>query len=135
MRAFVTGGSGFLGKNLIRGLVQQGHSVRGLARSPAAASAVRTAGGESVEGDLGNVAAMTEGMRGCDVVFHCAALAKAWGKREEFIEANVHGTENALEASLAAGCKRLVHVSTEAVLVGGGPIRSADERRPLPKYP
>jgi len=135
MQTFVTGGSGFLGRALIQGLREKGHQVRALARSDAAVETVRAAGAEPVRGDLADVAVMRDGMAGCQWVFHSAAVAKNWGPRREFIEANVRGTENVLEASLAAGVKRLIHVSTEAVLVGGGPIRNADETRPLPQYP
>lgn len=135
MLTFITGGSGFLGRALIRGLRERGHEVRALARSDQAVETVRAAGAEPVRGDLSDVTAMREGMTGCQWVFHSAAVAKNWGPRREFIEGNVRGTENVLEASLAAGVKRLIHVSTEAVLVGGGPIRNADETRPLPKYP
>ncbi|HEY8208541.1 MAG TPA: NAD-dependent epimerase/dehydratase family protein [Myxococcaceae bacterium] len=135
MQTFVTGGSGFVGRRLIRVLREKGHEVRALARSDAAVQAVRAAGAEEVRGELSDAAAMREGMTGCQWVFHSAALAKAWGPRKDFVEANVRGTENVLEASLAAGVKRLVHISTEAVLVGSGPIVNADENRPLPKYP
>ena len=135
MQTFVTGGSGFLGRTLIRVLREKGHQVRALARSDAAMEAVRLAGADPVRGDLGQVEVMQDAMRGCEWVIHSAALAKAWGARRDFVEANVRGTENVLEASLAAGVRRLVHVSTEAVLVGGGPIVDAVETRPLPSYP
>lgn len=135
MKAFVTGGSGFVGRNLIQVLKEKGHQVRALARSADATEAVRLAGAEPCRGDLSSVEALQEGMSGCEVVFHSAAMAKSWGRREDFVEANIRGTENVLEASLAAKVRRVVHVSTEAVLVGGGPIVGADETRPLPQYP
>jgi len=134
-QAFITGGSGFLGKRLIAALVARGVRVRALARSEAAASAVRAAGADPVRGDLDDVAAMTEGMRGCDVVFHAAAYVKEYGKLAEFMKANVAGTEHALAAALAAGVKRFVHVGTEAVLADGKPIVRADETRPYPARP
>jgi nucleoside-diphosphate-sugar epimerase len=135
MRAFVTGGSGFLGRALIAALRRQGHQARGLARSDAAAESVRVAGAEVVRGDLDNQEAMRAGMSGCDVVFHAAALAKDWGDPAEFHRVNVAGTENVIAAARAAGVPRLVHVSTEAVLVNGAPLRNVDETYPRPAQP
>jgi nucleoside-diphosphate-sugar epimerase len=132
---FVTGGSGFLGKRLIAALVARDISVRALARSETAAAAVRAVGAEPVRGDLDDVGAMTEGMRGCDVVFHAAAYVKEYGQLAEFMKANVGGTEHALAAARAAGVKRFVHVGTEAVLADGKPIVRADETRPYPAEP
>lgn len=135
MRAFVTGGSGFVGRRLIPALREQGHTVRALGRSPASMDVVRQAGAEPVEGDLSSVDALKRGMEGCEVVFHSAATVKQWGPRSEFFEGNVRGTENVLEAARAVGIKRLVHVSTEAVLVDGSPLVNVDETRPLPERP
>lgn len=135
MRAFVTGGSGFVGRRLIPALREQGHTVRALGRSQASLDVVRRAGAEPVEGDLSNVDALKRGMEGCEVVFHSAATVKQWGTRAEFFEGNVRGTENVLEAARAVGIKRLVHVSTEAVLVDGSPMVNVDETRPLPERP
>ena len=130
--AFVTGGSGFLGRNLIEALRTKGIGVRAIARSDAAARTVSSLGAVAVRADLGDVAALTEAMRGCDVVFHAAAKVEVWGAPDEFERINVGGTEAILAAARAASVARLVHVSTEAVLVGGGPIHDADETRPLP---
>jgi len=135
MKAFVTGGSGFVGKALIAALRAQGHEVKALARSAEATQAVKGAGAEPVAGDLDEVAALRSGMTGCDWVFHSAAYVKDWGPRELYWKVNVQGTQNVLDAAKTAGVKRVVHISSEAVLVGGGPIVNVDETRPLPERP
>ncbi len=132
---FVTGGSGFLGRELVRELVARGGAVRGLARSTAAQEVLSGLGAEAVAGDLDDVRAMQTAMNGCELVLHAAAYAKDTGPRAEFFRANVQGTENVLAAARAAGVERLVHVSTEAVLADGHPIVQADEERPIAERP
>lgn len=134
-QAFVTGGSGFVGRELIAGLRRRGIAVKALARSDAAAAAVTEAGAVPVRGDLDDRLAMEAGMRGADVVFHAAAYVKQHGPRADFFRINVGGTENALAAARAAGVKRFVHVGTEAVLADGRPIVRADETRPRAPRP
>jgi nucleoside-diphosphate-sugar epimerase len=129
--AFVTGGSGFVGAALIRRLVEDGWSVRALARSDAADVKVRTAGAEPVRGDLDDGAAITAAARGADVAFHSAAKLGAWGPWREFRRVNVDGTRALLDACRIAGVRRVVHVGTEAALLHGQPLVAADERTPL----
>lgn len=129
--AFVTGGSGFVGRRLILRLVEEGCRVRALARSEAAAAKVREAGAEAVRGDLEDPAAMRAGAQGCEVAFHAAAFVGEWGRWELFERANVTGTRNALDACGAAGAKRFVHVGTEAALLDGEPLVQVDEGAPL----
>jgi nucleoside-diphosphate-sugar epimerase len=131
MRAFVTGGSGFIGGRLIRRLRADGWEVRGLARSDAAAAKLEGLGAEAVRGDLDDVAAMRAGAHGCDVFFHAAATLGEWGRREDFERGNVQGTRNALGAAREAGVGRFVHVGTEAALLAGQPLVGADETVPL----
>jgi nucleoside-diphosphate-sugar epimerase len=135
LRAFVTGGSGFVGRNLIETLTAHGCQVRALARTDTAADTVRRLGAEVVSGDLSNVDAMRRGMADCQVVFHSAAHLGDWGNYEEFYRGNVTGTENVLKAALLARVPKFVHVGTEAVLVGGAPIVNVDETRPVPEEP
>ena len=135
MKVFVSGGSGFVGRNLITALVARGDAVVALARSDAAAATVEALGARAVRGDLGETAALRGGMSGCQVVFHSAALVDQWGDPGEFERVNVAGTANMLEAARSGGVPRFVHVGTEAVLAGGGPIRNVDETRPRAAHP
>jgi nucleoside-diphosphate-sugar epimerase len=134
-RAFVTGGSGFLGRELIPALVARGVEVVALARSDAAVEQVMKLGAKPARGDLDDETAMRAGMAGCDVVFHAAAYVKEHGKLAEFMRVNVDGTKRVLAAAQAAGVRRFVHVGTEAVLADGKPIIQADETRPYPQHP
>jgi nucleoside-diphosphate-sugar epimerase len=135
VRAFVTGGSGFVGRNLVRHLRSRGDEVRALARSTAAIETVTRLGATAVEGDLDALDALRQGMAGCDAVFHAAALAAEWGPREAFHHFNVEGTRNVLDAARAAGVPCFVHVGTEAALCDGTPLVDVDESRPLPDRP
>jgi nucleoside-diphosphate-sugar epimerase len=113
----------------------RGYQVRALARSTAAANTVANIGAEPIMGDLDNDAALRTGMSGCQVVFHCAATLGDWGRYEDFYHGNVVGSERVIAAARDSGVARLVHVSTEAVLVGGRPIVNADETWPRPAHP
>lgn len=135
MKAFVTGGSGFVGRNLIRALRARGDAVRALVRSPGSARIVSDLDAQPAMGDLDDVAALQRGMSGCDTVFHAAAEVGEWGPREQFWRVNVTGTANALAAAQAAGVKTFVHVGTEAALCDGTPLVDVDEARPLPPQP
>lgn len=135
MRAFVTGGSGFVGRRLIPALRARGVEVHALARSDRSAKTVEDLGATAVRGDLDDRAAMQAGCAGCDVVFHCAAHLDHYDPLDVHLRVTVQGTENTLAAARAAGVKRFIHVSTEAVLGDGKPIVRADETRPLPAKP
>lgn len=128
---FVTGGSGFIGRALVRRLVSEGATVKALARSPASAAVVEELGATPVSGSLADRDAMAAGAAGCEWAFHLAAHVGAWGQREDFMRENVEGTENALAACRDAGVSRFVHASTEAVLIAGEPLVNVDETAPL----
>ena len=134
-RAFVTGGSGFVGGRLVHALVERGVEVVALARSDRSASTVEALGARAARGDLDNRAAMTAGMAGCDVVFHAAAHTDQFDPLEVHMRITARGTDNALAAARDAGVSRFVHVGTEAVLADGRPIVRADETRPIPAKP
>jgi nucleoside-diphosphate-sugar epimerase len=118
MRAFLTGGTGFVGGRLVDRLRQRSDDVVALVRSPEKARALSAQGCTLVEGDLESRAAMEEAMRGCEAVFHLAADYRV-GVRDEARESmertNVEGTRNVLDAAHAAGVRKIVYVSTVAV--------------------
>jgi nucleoside-diphosphate-sugar epimerase len=130
-RAFVTGGSGFIGGRLVRRLVTEGVPVRALARSDRSAEAVAELGAEPARGDLDDAASIAAGAEGCDVAFHLAAHLGDWGPIEEFERVNVGGTRNALAGCAQAGVRRFVHCGTEAALMAGEPLVRVDETAPL----
>ena len=115
MRAFVTGGTGFIGSRVVRRLCERGDEVVALVRSPDKASELRELGCELLEGDLSSADAIRRGTEGADAVFHIGAVYKVGVPSSEFGEmydANVHGTERVLDAAIDAGVPRIVYVST-----------------------
>jgi nucleoside-diphosphate-sugar epimerase len=131
MKAFLTGGSGFVGKRMLTMLLERGYTVNALARSDRAVRQVQALGAIAIHGDLLDEQAMLLGMQGCDVVFHVAGYIKMWGKYKDFYEANVVGTEIALAAAQNAGIQRFVQVGASAVVMNKGTILNGDETLPL----
>ncbi len=129
----MTGGSGFVGRHLLLRLLASGHVVRALARSEESAAVVEALGATPVRADLTEVEAVVEEIRGTQVLVHAAADTQGWGRTGDFERVNVGGTRAVLAAARAAGVPRLVHVSTEAVLADGHPIRFVDETAPYPR--
>jgi len=118
VRAFVTGGTGFLGGHVVQKLRQRGDDVVALVRTPPKATQVRELGCEIVEGDLSHEDAIPKAVVGCDAVFHVAAMYEVGipaSRHEEMYDANVKGTERVLDASTDAGVGRIVYVSTVGV--------------------
>lgn len=109
---FVTGGSGFLGINLIRRLLAEGHSVVSYDREPFGypeASAVH-----AVEGDIRDAARLSAAMSGCSAVVHCAAALPLNSSREIWT-VDVDGTRNVMVAAEQNMVERVVHISSTAV--------------------
>ena len=117
MRAFVTGGTGFIGGAVVRHLLEAGHEVRALVRAGADTRQLDGLPVERVEGDLRDGKGLQEGVAGCEWVFHVAALYSYWGCLwDDFYQTNVEGTRRVLEAARQQGVERVVHTSSIAAL-------------------
>lgn len=132
MHAFVTGGTGFIGANLIRLLLQQGYKVRALVRSSSSLNNLRGLDLELVKGDLGDPD-LWQQMVGCQVLFHVAAHYSLWqADREQLYRHNVVGTRNVLVAAHKAGIERTVYTSSVAAIGVGENSTVVDETHQSP---
>lgn len=113
MNILVTGGGGFLGQALCRGLVGRGHRVRSFNRGRY--PELDVLGVEQVRGDLADPDAMLVAAEGCEAIFHNAAKAGAWGSYDSYFQPNVVGTRNVIAACRSHGITRLVYTSTPSV--------------------
>lgn len=125
--ALVTGATGFIGGRLTERLAtEEGVRVRALVRSAGKVGRLGKLPVEIVEGDLLDPQSLKKAVKGCDLVFHCAALVRETGKKKEFYQINVQGTENIVQAAVTAGVKKFIHMSSVAVY-GLNPPDGADE--------
>lgn len=116
-RAFVTGATGFIGGNLVRMLIDEGHEVRALVRPESDRRNIDNLPIEVVTGDLSDPAPLAEQIAGSDVVFHVAAHYSLWAKdRQAIYRTNVTGTENLLAAAKRAAIPRIVYTSSVAAI-------------------
>ncbi len=117
MRALVTGGTGFLGANLAKGLLEQGWSVRILRRTSSPLAAVKDLDVEHAIGDITALASLEAAMRDIDVVFNVAAISQYWRTKPDAIyKVNVGGAQNVFDAAARSGVKRIVHTSSAAAV-------------------
>jgi NAD+-dependent farnesol dehydrogenase len=129
MKVLLTGGTGFLGKNVARALAAQGHELRLLVRERSDLGGLPPA--EVQRGDVTERASLQRAIEGCDAVVHLAALVKMWvPDRRLFETVNVEGLRNVLEVARAAG-RRVVYTSSFIAVGPAGP-EPADESRVHP---
>lgn len=135
MKIFVTGATGFVGAHTARALLAAGHELRLLARDPSALRSYFRRFGpvpdDIVTGDMRDAALMDRAMRGCDAVFHAAALVSVDPKRaDEIYRNNLAGIDAVLGTACRLGVERILHVSSLSVLFQKGVTR-IDESTPL----
>ena len=126
-RVFVTGGTGVLGTDLVKKLIERGDDVVALARSDEAQHALRERGAQVQRGDILDQQAMAAGMAGCELAFHVGGINKfCVADPEPMMHANVDGAVAAVRAAKQAGVPRLV-VTSSAATLGEKPGVVADE--------
>ena len=133
-KVMVTGGSGFVGCNLVAELLHRGYWVRSFDRVPSPMAAHPRL--EIVVGDICN-ADSVGAVAGVDTIFHTAALIELMGGksvtdeyRKRSFAVNVEGTKNLVHAAQKAGVKRFVYTSSNSVVIGGKKISGGDETLP-----
>ncbi len=127
-RILITGGTGFIGSNLAFRLVRDGYHVRILRRADSDLRSVRDVDAEHVIGDVRDAESLRRAFRGCDTVFHTAAIVSHWTRRRpDLIKTNVLGTRNVVSACLETGVEKMVHTSSIAAIGFPGNGRLADE--------
>jgi farnesol dehydrogenase len=129
VRILVTGGTGYLGRAIVRALAARGHELVVFARSASRSGLP----GTLVDGDVRDLAAFERAAQGCDVVSHSAALVTIWRRRrKDFDDVNVGGLANAMAAATSARATRIVYTSSFLALApadASSPIEANDYQR------
>ncbi|WP_419835156.1 NAD-dependent epimerase/dehydratase family protein [Endozoicomonas atrinae] len=133
-KILVTGGAGFLGKNLARELLNRGHQVRVFDQ---AECDLEHPGLEKVQGNICDKSLVTKVCEGIDTVFHTAAVIEIRSTKvvsqqvkKLSYDINLGGTQNIIDACLTQGVKRLVYTSSNSVVINGQPIANGNEALP-----
>ena len=112
MSIFVTGGTGFLGKQLIKELSCLDEDVHLLVRQNSNVNEIDIKRLKIFSGDVTNIRTIREAIKGCKTIFHMASLVKAWVRNPaEFYQINVEGFKNVMECALEEGVTKIcVHL-------------------------
>jgi len=130
MTVLVTGATGFVGGHVVRALRNQGEAVRAMVRDVSSARSRFPPDVELIQGDVTCPEDVDRAVRGCEAVYHFAALHRQAKYPDEMYWAvNARGTENLVQAALRRGVRRFLHCST--VGVHGNAYVPADEHAPF----
>jgi len=115
MKIVITGGTGFLGKNLAFKLKDMGHEVFALGRNEKIGQELKDNSIIFINSTLENKETMQAAFTDADTVVHSAAFSSPWGKLTDFYQVNVLGTRNVMELCFENKVKKLIHISTPSV--------------------
>ena len=127
----VTGGGGFLGKAVVKKLLQKKYSVTSFSRHHHRSLAQM--GVAQIQGDLTDADAVSDAVKGMDTVFHVAARPGVWGPYAAYFAVNVTGTRHVIAACRSRGVARLIYTSSPSVIFDGSDMENVDESVPYPK--
>lgn len=132
IKVFLTGGTGFIGANLVRLLLEEGYQVRALVRTQSCLDNLKNLDLEIIKSDL-NDANLSEQMKGCQVLFHVAAHYSLYqADQEQLYQSNVLGTRSILRAAKQAGIERIIYTSSVAAIGVGNPGEIVNETHQSP---
>lgn len=119
MKIFITGGTGFIGRNTVEILAKSNHQLVLLTRKTSNTSFLNKLNNQNittVEGDLIDEQSLLNGMKGCDSVINIAAQYTLWEPdKKVYSDVNIKGTRNVMLCSLKLGIKKVVHISTAGI--------------------
>lgn len=116
MKIFITGGTGFIGTELVKKLSKTNHELYCLVRKTSNTQALKNIGAKIYIGDVTDKESILKGMKGCDWVVHLAGIYSFWEPDKSIYKTvNVHGTKNVMECALETNVSKVIHVSTAAV--------------------
>jgi farnesol dehydrogenase len=129
VKVLVTGGTGYLGRAVVRALATRGHDLVIFARGASRSGLPGTA----IDGDIRDRAALERAAAGCEAISHSAALVSIWRRRrQDFDDINVGGLRNVLAAAAALRTPRVLYTSSFVALPPRGrtePLQANDYQR------
>jgi len=132
MKAFVTGGTGFIGSHIIDNLIRKGIQIKALVRNNSNTSRLMNRGIEFVYSDILDSSSLKKNIGDVDLVFSAFGILGQWGMPEQtYRNINTKGVRNLIESCLNSGIRQFIHISSAGVL---GPLPDgvvADESFPF----
>ncbi len=113
-KILVTGANGFIGSNLVKRLIKDGHSVNSLVRKTSDLKFLDGVETKLFYGDINNLESLKTPMEEVEKVYHVAGLAADYGPFSLFEKVNFQGTKNVAQTACRANVKKFIYISTVA---------------------
>lgn len=127
----LTGYGGFLGREILRQLLDAGYHVRGLARQRY--PELESSNVDFVVCDISKRAQVLRACEGCDAIIHTAAIAGVWGPWNDYYQINTAGTSHLIEGAVKFGAKAFIYTSSPSVTFAATHQSGVDESVPYPR--